>query len=511
MVENEGVPMEAVAGERAGLSNGFSEGDGGDGVDGDGGNGVDAPRHAGGAAPLRPWSTWAAVRTGPGGWSPGAVRLLAFGLVAFQVVQGSYAARANANDPFVESYYLITYRHGFVRHGLLGEVLRLVGAPTTDSTGKFASFVVAGVMDVAHVVAIELLIRQRSTASAAMAVLLAASPFCIDFALVDRRPDLMAIALLVVLGLVVTRVRSHQVAWLAAVGVGFGAMVLVHEDVALIELPWAVVLVAVATLGRTGRMFGGPGDGRADPADCRAAVRLTARLVALGAAPFLAALAVLLSGVPSPGQVTRLRADVVGFSYKGQTEFDYLRQTLSQSFHLVGSMPRFVQRDTMAVGLVLVALQVIWVVRWVTPGVWEPFTQAGNRAVGAFVAVIVSGATVLLFATGFDWLRWFCDCGASWLVVQAFAVLVLVPSPRDAGAGRRAVRQRLRSGERATRSELAILSSGAGDGGSGRGDPRGQRIPLPAWLPAAAVYLAAMPPLAAVATGGPFHPFFFFV
>ncbi len=470
MVENESAPMETVAGERAGLRDGFSEGDGG-------GRG-DSPRHTGGAALRRPWSTWAAVRTGPGDWSPGAVRLLAFGLVAFQVVQGTYAARANANDPFVESYYLITYRHGFVRHGLMGEVLRLVGAPTSASTGKIASFVVAAVMVVALLVAIELLIRRRSASSAAMAVLLAASPFCIDFALVDRRPDLVAIALLVVLGLVVTRVRSHQVAWLAAVGVGFGAMVLVHEDVVLIELPWAVVLVAVATLGRTGRMFGRPSDGSENQADRRVAAQLMARLAALGVAPLLAALAVLLSGVPSPGQVARLRADVVGFSYKNQTEFGYLRQTLSQSFHLVGSMPRFVQRDTMAVGLVLVALQVIWVVRWVVPGLWEPFARAGNRAVGALVAAIVSGATVLLFATGFDWLRWFCDCGASWLVVQAFAVLVLAPAPGDGRGGQRADRQ---------------------------------RIPLPAWLPAAAVYLAAMPPLAAVATGGPFHPFFFFV
>ena len=501
--------MEAVPGERAGLRSGAGAG-------GSGGGGGPR-RHADGAALRWPWSTWAtwstwaAVRTGPGGWSPGAVRLLAYGLVAFQVVQGGYAARANANDPFVESYYLITYRHGFVRHGLMGEVLRLVGAPTSASTGKIASFVVAGVMVVALVVAIELLIRQRSAPSAAMAVLLAASPFCIDFALVDRRPDLVAIALLVVLGLVVTRVRSHQVAWLAAVGIGFGAMVLVHEDAALIELPWAVVLVAVATLGRTGRVFGGRSDRRGDHADRRMVLRLTARLAALGVAPFLAALAALLSGVPSPGQAARLRADVVGFRYKGQTEFDYLRQTLSQSFHLVGSMPRFVQRDTIAVGLVLVALQVIWVVRWVAPGLWEPFARAGNRSVGALVAVIVSGATVLLFATGFDWLRWFCDCGASWLVVQAFAVLVLAPSPHDGGAGRRAARQRFPSGEWTMRDALATPSSGAADSGSGRGDPRGQGIPLPAWLPAAAVYLAAMPPLAAVATGGPFHPFFFFV
>ena len=417
----------------------------------------------------------------------------------------------NANDPFVESYYLITHRHGFVRHGLMGELLYLVGAPTSASTGKAASFAVAIVMIVALAVAIELLIRQRSAPSAAMAVLLAASPFCIDFALVDRRPDLVAIALLVVLGLVVTRVRSHHVAALAAVGVGFGVMVLVHEDVALIELPWAVVLVAVATLGRSGRIFGGPSDDRSGQADRRVALRLTARLAALGVAPFLAALAVLRSGVPSPGQVARLRADVVGFRYKGRTELDYLRQTLSQSFHLVGSMPRFVQRDTIAIGLVLVALQAIWIMRWVAPGLWEPFVRAGNRALGAVVAVIVSGATVLLFVTGFDWLRWFCDCGASWLVVQAFAVLVLAPSPGDARSGRRAAWARFPSGERATHAALAAPSSSSAVGGSGRGGPRGQQIPLPAWLPAAAVYLAAMPPLAAVATGGPLHSFFFFV
>ena len=97
----------------------------------------------------------------------------------------------------------------------------------------------------AVLVTCELLVRRRTGSSFAMAILLAASPFAIDFFIVDRRPDLLGIVLLVALGIALVRVRGAALLpWLVAFGVAFAALVLVHEDVILIQVPAATRSVA---------------------------------------------------------------------------------------------------------------------------------------------------------------------------------------------------------------------------------------------------------------------------
>ena len=136
------------------------------------------------------------------GWTTGGVRLFAAVLVGFQLAQGLSDPIPIGNRHFTESYYLVTYDHGFIRRGLLGEVIRLaVGVPTTLQIDVVADLVVVLAVG-AVLVLIELLIRESTPSSWAMALLLAASPFTIDFFLVDRRPDLLALVLLVALGLV---------------------------------------------------------------------------------------------------------------------------------------------------------------------------------------------------------------------------------------------------------------------------------------------------------------------
>ena len=171
--------------------------------------------------------------------------------MAFQIIQGLSDPILAGNRRFTESYYLVTYEHGFIRRGLLGEGCTCART-AHQIRGRRAADVVVAMTVGAVVLVIELLIRRGTSSSCAMALLLAASPFTIDFFIVDRRPDLLALVLLVALGLVLSRAGRALVPGIIAVGIGFGAMVLVHEDVILIEVPWAMVLVATADPGAGG-------------------------------------------------------------------------------------------------------------------------------------------------------------------------------------------------------------------------------------------------------------------
>ena len=332
---------------------------------------------------------------------------------------------------------------------MLGECLRLLfGVPTRSEVDGTADLVVALAVG-AVLVTCELLIRRRTASSFAMAILLAASPFAIDFFVVDRRPDLLGFVLLVALGTALAGARAGGWAGCWHSASAFAAMVLVHEDVILIQVPWAMVLVAVTTLGRGGT----PSEGR-DPAVARV---LAARLGTLVAPSVLAVGAVLALGLPTDQRVIELEQDVSSFHLSGNTVFTYLPESLRAAVHLVGAIPLDGKVNTLVLGLVLVALQLVWVTVWVQPRLGRVFTESGQRALGASLGAAVVAATVVLFGTGFDWVRWFADCGASWLVVQAFATLVAAPRP---------------------------------------GNPTlPARVHLSHWLPALAVYLALVPPL----------------
>ena len=58
------------------------------------------------------------------------------------------------------------------------------------------------------------------------------------------------------LGLTLLGSAGALMAWLVAIGIGFAALVLVHEDVILIEVPWALVLVPISHARPTGRIRG---------------------------------------------------------------------------------------------------------------------------------------------------------------------------------------------------------------------------------------------------------------
>ncbi len=388
------------------------------------------------------------------GWSAGQVRGFVGLLVLVQVLQGLFDRIPAGNVQFTESYYLVTYHHGFIRRGLLGEGLRLVfGVPTRVEVDVAADIVVALAVGAVLVTA-ELLIRRGTASSYAMAILMVATPFTIDFFIVDRRPDLLAPVVLVALGIALLRGRRSPMPWLAVFGLGFGAMVLVHEDVVLVQVPWAVVLVTVTTLG---------GDGVA--ANRQGLARTLAGRLGLLVAPSVMATAALLAyGLPTTERVGALASDVSRFHFVGNTVFTYLPDSIGTAIGQVGAIPDSAKARTLVLGLVLVALQVAWIARWVRPRLWTPFGRPKRRALGIGLAGLLLATTALLFATGFDWVRWFADCGASWLIVQAFAVLLADP----VGAG--------------------------GHAAPPRPDTAG-RVRLSPWLPALAVYLTVVPPL----------------
>ena len=397
------------------------------------------------------------------GWSVGEVRGFVGLLVALQVLQGVFDRIPTGNVQFTDSYYLVTYHHGFVRRGLLGEVLRLVfGVPTRGEVDLTADIVVALAIGAVLVTA-ELLIRRGTASSYAAAVLVVATPFTIDFFIVDRRPDLVAVVVLVALGIVLVKVSRALLVWLAVFGLGFAATVLVHEDVILVQVPWAIVLVTVATLGRDGVVAGQPRTG--------VARTLVARLAVLVAPPLIATAALLGYGLPSSARVSALASDVAEFHFVGNTVFTYLPDSIATAVRQVGAIPDSAKAITLVLGLVLVALQLGWVAWWVRPRLWSAFTRRGNRALGVGLAALILVTTTLLFATGFDWVRWFADCGAAWLIVQAFTVLLGGSAEPDSG------------------------STAPESGTTERQPATTARVHLSHWLPALAVYLAVVPPL----------------
>jgi hypothetical protein len=422
-------------------------------------------------------------RDTPTGWTTGGIRLLAALLVGFEVIQGLLDPFPPGNLRFTQSYYLVTYDHGFLRRGLSGEGLHLLFGVPTPSEVDITSDLVVVLAVVAVVVVIEVLIRRGTASAWAMAILLAATPFTIDFFIVDRRPDLLALVLLVALGLVLTRAGRTRLRWLIVFGVGFGALVLVHEDVILVEVPWALVLTAAVTVG--------PGDEQTGDGVTGVGRLVGTRLTALAVLPVVATVALLAYGLPSSGRVAALENDVSTFHFTGNTVFTYLPDSISASLRLVGEIPGRAKFETLLLGFVLIALSTVWIVRWVTPRVWSPFLRPGHRALGAGLAGLVAVTTVILFATGFDWVRWFADCGAAWLIVQAFVVLGPATMPPASGA---------EGGDVRTADEPPGLAR-----------PAGVRIALPGWLPALAVYLVAVPPLDVLYVSDQLRHFLFFV
>jgi hypothetical protein len=332
-----------------------------------------------------------------------AIRLALTVGILYQVVQ-RFTYTGYGMSEYGRSLWYVTYQHGFVRRGLAGEALRTVlGRHPTIAEVDLVQNVVAVATIGAMVALVVLLCRRRTAIAYAAAAALVVAPFAFDSVGGQRRPDLLAFLLLALVGCwaatrAVTPTRLAVVA-----GAVLALCTLASEAAPLIVGPW-LVLVVLATV----RAGGGTS------ARVGAATALTAGPTVL----VLAALA--LHGAPGATQVSALELDAPGIIDGHGSVFVYLGDTFQSSFQRV--IERSHPELSIVVGALLVALMVFAfrgaVAYGRSTGAWILATRA-QRAVWSTMFV---GTGVVLFALGFDWLRWITTIAFAALLAGAAIV-----------------------------------------------------------------------------------------
>jgi len=335
--------------------------------------------------------------------------LLVYSLLAFQLAQAAWFR--TSLFPFIRSYWVISYDHGFVRRGLTGSALELLAGPPTAATIEIAACVVAALAVATLVVLIELLIRRRSSATAGIAVLLACSPFTAEYLAFQRRPDVLAVPVLVGFGIALVRAPHRRRACCVVAGLAFGVLALAHEAVVLQTVPWALLLaVVLASAHRTDL-------GR----DAREEVRDLVWLLLPPAAVFLV---VARYGLPGHGRVAEIRADAGRFHWpRGTTMLDVLGDSIRDSFARVVAVPHDALLATVLFGALLVAVHALWLSKSAHVSVVRTALGARPHLLGGGSVAAVAVGGVVLFATGIDWMRWIAGSALMWLLVSAIVSL----------------------------------------------------------------------------------------
>ncbi|OBB94238.1 hypothetical protein [Mycobacterium sp. 852002-40037_SCH5390672] len=169
-------------------------------------------------------------------------------IAAWAAVVLWFAIRVVPLDVYWMSYYTADYRHGFVRRGLAGELVRsLPGhyfAATLGLRWLSTAIYLCGLATVAGVV---LFSRRRSERRLMVATVIPLLPFGIPFAAFSARPDLFGGAALALFSSTLTFTRSRAVAmgWCAIYGAATATLTLVHEAIGLQFALGAVLAVIV--------------------------------------------------------------------------------------------------------------------------------------------------------------------------------------------------------------------------------------------------------------------------
>jgi hypothetical protein len=284
---------------------------------------------------------------------------------------------------------------------------------------------------------VEALLRQRTSVALAMAVLLAASPFTFDSFMQQRRPDLIAVPVLVALGFVLLGSRRRRMWGCVGVGVALAVTVLVHEGTALYDLPWAVILVVLLAGSPALR----PPSGQDDTDDEADAGRHWLWLLAAVTIPPVVAGTVVLSrlGASTSAVSAGLLADNPWFTDRSDhTVFVFLGDSFGGSLARVRALALDKKVPSLVFGAVLVAVQAWWIRRWCGHRLDRCLRSVQPRWAGFGALLGLVTGTVLVFATGIDWLRWFGALGNGWMIVSGFIVFAAVrrrrveqPSPSE--------------------------------------------------------------------------------
>jgi hypothetical protein len=326
-----------------------------------------------------------------------AVRIALAFAIAYQVVQ-RFTYTGYGMSEYGRSLWYVTYQHGFVRRGLAGEVLRTItGGRPTIATIDLVQNVVAVVTLVAMVALVVVLARRRTVIAYAAAAALVVAPFAFDSVGGQRRPDLLAFLLLSLVGLWAGSRAVIPTRLALVAGALLAVCTLASEAAPLIVAPWLVLVVIAATRARAGP---------------EARIGLPS-VLCLG--PSAVVLVVLAAhGAPAYGQVRALELDAPNIIEGHGSVFEYLGDTFATSFQRV--LERSNPELSIVVGLALVALLLAAfctslpylgsVAQWLLR----------SRAERAAWLVTTLSLTTMLFALGFDWLRW--------ITVIAFAALL---------------------------------------------------------------------------------------
>jgi hypothetical protein len=347
-----------------------------------------------------------------------AIRLAVTVGILYQVVQ-RFTYTGYGMSEYGRSLWYVTYQHGFVRRGLAGEALRAVlGRHPTIAEVDLVQNVVAVVTIGAMVALVVLLCRRRTVIAYAAAAALVVAPFAFDSVGGQRRPDLLAFLLLALVGCwAATRpVAPTRLALVA--GALLALCTLASEAAPLIVGPWLVLVVLARVRAQGG-----------------ASARVGAVAV-LAAGPTVVVLGVLaLDGAPGTAQVSALELDAPGIIDGHGSVFVYLGDTFRSSLQRVLERPN--PELSIVVGAVLVVLLLFAfrgpaahlrsTVRWIL----------STRAQRMTWSASVLSAAGVLFALGFDWLRWITTMVFAALLAGASIVAIdgraRHPSPsRDA-------------------------------------------------------------------------------
>lgn len=336
--------------------------------------------------------------------------------IAFQVAQ-RFAKTGYELSEYGRSLWYVTYQFGFVRRGLAGEMVRVLGVTPSLRAIDLAQNLIALLMLATATALVVLLCRRRTVIAYAAAALLVIAPFSFDSVGGQRRPDLFGYLVLAGVGIWAATGRPRAVTLGAVGGALLAVAALVSEASPLIVGPW-LVLVVLAVIRARPRARG------------EAAVALT-----LGTVPSLLTLAVLTSAGRADTTTVALLEQAAPPEIRGHgTVFAYLGDTVRSSFERVMSRPN--QWLSILVGAVFVAL-FLYCARGCAPYARATFRWLlpATRGRRAWIAV-TAGAAVVLFALGFDWLRWITSIGFSALLASAAIVALdgrspVGPSDRD--------------------------------------------------------------------------------
>ncbi len=329
---------------------------------------------------------------------------LALGIV-FQIVQ-RFTITGFGLSEYGRSLWYVTYQHGFVRRGLVGEALRtIVGGRPAIATVDLVQNVLAVATLTAMVGLVAVLCRRRTAIAYAAAAALVVAPFAFDSVGGQRRPDLLAFLLLALVGLWAGTRPVAPTRLALVVGALLAVCTLTSEAAPLIVAPWLVLVVLAATRARNGP-----------------AARLGLPTLLCVGPTVLVLGALVLHGAPAAAQVNALELDAPGIIEGHGSIFVYLGDTFGSSFQRV--IERSNPELSIVVGMLLVAL-LLFCVR---------DTLAYARSRGHWILrthmhrVVWAGATVtgivILFALGFDWLRWITTIGFAALLAGASIVAI---------------------------------------------------------------------------------------